>query len=253
MRKIFILCSGIILVPSLGWGGAVTGYIAANCAASSTNSSIIAICDNSDLHGCSSSGSGVTTSGTYKDYDNCARNQGDVILCFTDGAACRAIKNGSCHSNYLGTVPAGINAGGFGLGRTITVYPEQITCCQSSSCTGYAADKTISDMPQIVYSYKKTCSTDGTCSTLGSGRVRCARGYFSSTGKSSVALSSGTNPRDLASQLGCTSCATYTNKTDATTTGPGATSVSACYVPAGHTETDTTGTWQFTANCNYTP
>ncbi|MBR2012040.1 MAG: hypothetical protein IKA08_02135 [Alphaproteobacteria bacterium] len=256
MKKIFILCSGLILAPSTGWTGAVSAYIAGSCGGIQSNSSMQLLCDD-PIQSCTSTGVGVITDGTYKNYDNCVVNSANVILCFedtTDGAlACQLLKKGGCHSDYVGNLVSGPTTSASGTGRTTKVYTEQLECCQSTTCSGYSDGTTLSAAPGALYSHPKSCGTDGTCSDLARGIVTCAKGYFSAAGTDYTSVSSSENPATKAIALECTSCATYTNETDATTAGLRSTSASSCYVPAGHSETDTTGTWQFTANCNYTP
>ena len=260
MKK-YLLIAGVILAPwSVNAARSVTGYVAARCDGSYANKGIEFLCEN-PLLSCGSSGADVITSGTYEDYDDCVNVQKadgtyNYIVCFWSEDytvaldACYALKNGSCHSNYLGGAVAGTAFSGAALGKTITVYPDQITCCQECSGKSYSSPRT-----GVVYEQRNICSEDGVCAgSTKSAHIKlyCDNRYFSGTG---TKVLSGVQPSTSSyNELMCTPCSqgisgivvsdTYSPEQSASQTE--------CYIPKDHEIDDSTGTYKYTSDCPYT-
>lgn len=259
MKKL-LLFSGLLLIPlSANAATSVTLYVAEYCA-NTTNSVAKGFC-NGTYTACSSSGPSVVAGTSYSSYVNCGRIYSDslngyAILCFdyntAGSAASKKLCNwfaddGGCNDNYLGTIPSGVSFMGSAIGKTITVYPDQIECCQT--CTGYTYSSYLSG--SVEREQKNTCSTDGTCagSTVNAyGSYYCDNGYYSANGTKTVSNSQ--NPNNLQ----CTSCADLqSGLTQADVSSPKkSTSPTNCYIPSGHPLTDSLGTYEYTRNCNYT-
>ena len=126
------------------------------------------------------------------------------------------------------------------------------SCCNSTSCTGYAEPRTYSQSGEgVIYYLPYKCADTGTCTTTTNGcYLRCNANYYSSKGVSKKTHTGTGAPYNSSSSLGCTLCSTATGK-DAAISPIGSTAITQCYLPSGYSETDTTGTWKFTSNCNY--
>ena len=200
MKKILIITAfALINLTTLSANAAttVTAYIAAKCT-TTTNTSAKAIC-NDYTQSCSSTGMDVTTSGTYKDYDDCVlvHSYGDstengtysrYVICMpsnTNGTnACKRLKELHTNTSFKGMGsgigPSGTTFGAAGLNKTITLYMEQLNCI--SGCSGYT-DSTPST--GVLFREPNVCTTDGTCTThtnVYGKYLTCTIGYYSSAG-----------------------------------------------------------------------
>ncbi len=90
-----------------------------------------------------------------------------------------------------------------------------------------------------------SCSSAGsTSTTTGVYNIwRCTTGYYSASGKTTVAGMS-------AQSITCNQCPP-SGGVYGTTSGPGATAITQCYLPGGTTGTDDTGAFTYTGDCYY--
>ena len=167
----------------------------------------------------------------------------EMLLCFASREQCETMVAG-CASAYHGTevLPSISRTPGSPYDTFTLNNYEQFTCCQS--CTGYTY--TDNTTYYIARRAARSCSTTGTCTTIGAGWT-CLQGYYSSTNKS---MSSQSSPTSAASELQCKTCASGTGN-DAATSGYGAVTPNWCYLPSGTTGTDDTGGYEYTSKCYY--
>lgn len=266
MKKLLLFVL-LMLVPCVGRATTVDMVAVVNCS-STTNTTAKGFCD-STYATCSSSSpfmAQVTTaygSLINTNYTNavCGRIYSENtssywVLCFDYTSVSNAHRDflcdwfeddGGCNSGYLGTTPSGINPSANAVSKVLSLNIEQIQCCQT--CTG----KTYSDYlsGSVEREQTNTCSTSGTCagSTANAmGSYYCNQGYYSAAGTTSV--SNATNPNELQ----CTSCATLASGlTQSDVSSPlKSKAPTACYIPAGHSISDSFGTYKYTTDCNYT-
>ena len=253
MKKFLLTIATAFIPLTLNAATSATGYVAATCDGNYANSSVQAIC-NDPTFSCSSTGAGVTTRGTYVDYDNCARvlntSGAYMIICFPNTnagtTACKAIKAGPCDSDYNGTNVGGAQLSASAINKTVTVYPDQVTCCQS--CYGYIYSYPATG---VVRKQKATCSTDGVCEGMTgnmNGSYYCDNRYFSAAGTASISGNA-----DYTS-LECTPCSNGVDGIEVSDTYSPQLSAAQtkCYIPKNHEIADSTGTYKYTSDCYYT-
>lgn len=270
MKK-YLLVAGLILAPWSAMAATVTAYIAANC--NNTNSAVQQICNN-PVDGCSSTGQDIAT-GTYASYDYCTVVKNptgsstplDYIACFPytsdGGLACQYIKNYATNTsnfaNYYGAKPSGTSFMGSALGKTVTVYLEQLECWNGNTdCRGYS-DTVVSGTPSVTHRLPKSCTTSGTCGTTTTNqRLSCSQRYYSAASKNYVLGGpSSSDFSEKVSELNCKSCASLDSTANLDVTdvmSPVATvNPRNCYIPKDHDINDSKGTYKYTNNCGYTP
>lgn len=195
---------------------------------------------------CGTSGSAFSQSYPYcgvVDLSDINDGMSKMLLCFSSQEHCETMV-ARCPSNYYGDdVIPDITRGAGSPYDTFTLSNyEQFACCQS--CTGYTY--TDNTTVQLAQRKAKSCTTSGTCSTINAGWT-CLQGWYSSNNKSA---SIQTKPIDASSELVCKTCASGTGHSAATS--PYASSnPKYCYLPAGTTDSDDTGTYKYTSNCYY--
>lgn len=272
MKK-YLLVAGLILAPWSAMAVTVAGYVAANC--NNTNTSVQYICTEPSMS-CGSEGQFVVTSGTYDSYHYCTLVENpsgsttaplDYVICFPPNdngyLACNYIKstfvNSGALNRYYGAKPNGTSFTGAALGKTVTVYLEQLECwSENTDCRGYS-DTVVSGTPSVTHRLPKSCTTSGTCGTTTTNqKLSCSQRYYSAGGKSYVLGGpSSSDFSEKVSELNCKSCASLDSTANLDVTdvmSPVATvNPRACYIPKDHDINDSKGTYKYTNNCGYTP
>lgn len=117
--------------------------------------------------------------------------------------------------------------------------PEIVLCCDDGPTTSWRCSCNAG--------YKSTDDT-ATCAC-----VPCGAGYYSSAENISTSCRGcaiGTYNASAAAAA-CTSCASATGYASATTATGASTSAANCYIPSGVTGGDSSGNFEYAANCYY--
>lgn len=106
--------------------------------------------------------------------------------------------------------------------------------CDESLCNG----ETATDMGGGCDKLESRACVNNLCKTTTT--ARCQKGYYGTATLNNLKTSCS----------GCTACPS-SGGVAGTTSGPGATAITECYIPAGTKSSDSTGSFEYTGNCYY--
>ncbi len=115
-----------------------------------------------------------------------------------------------------------------------TIDPIDPIVCDESLCNG----ETVTDMGGGCDKVASSACVNNLCQTTTI--ARCQKGYYGTAKLNNLQTSCS----------GCTACPS-SGGIAGTTSGPGATAITECYIPAGTKSSDSTGSFEYTGNCYY--
>lgn len=114
------------------------------------------------------------------------------------------------------------------------IKPIDPIVCDESMCNG----ETVTDMGGGCDKVASSACVNNLCQTTTT--ARCQKGYYGTATLNNLKTSCS----------GCTACPS-SGGVSGTTSGPGATAITECYIPAGTKSGDSTGSFEYTGNCYY--
>lgn len=238
MKLITTACAiGALMVPIGAFGATWPVYLVANCSSSDLTSDQASFCEG-DKSNCASSSTALAPNSTYDICGLIKFGTNTYIGCFTDINQCEKVS--SCGDGYIYASQHAITPGNIACGIGAVCYinnTEQFECCQYdtqySAWTEYASEG-------YAQRYVQYCNTSGSwvSATTNTNYVRrgCLPGYY------------GTYVKGL-NKPTCTQCPSSGGVYG--TSAAGSTAITECYIPSNTSITDSTGTYEFTDNCDY--